>query len=119
MGMRFRTWASRFLFAAYLLVFGVFWFEGSLAYLRFENGPARLLGLAYLPILLLPSIGSGTVDGIVVHSAVWWWLFALQMTLGAAAMFMYPNERPRWRIPVRPRKVVAMGGAGMARAPRI
>lgn len=116
--MRIRTWAARFLVLAYLLSFGVFWFEGVQAYLRFASGPERFLGFAYLPILLLPSIGSGTVDGIVVHSVVWWWLFALQMVLGAAAIFMYPNERPRWRIPDRPGRL-AGGSAGIPRAPRI
>ena len=116
--MKFRTWAARFLLMAYLLSFGVFWFEGARAYLHVASGPERFLGFAYLPILLLPSIGSGTVDGIVVHSVVWWWLFALQMVLGAAAIFTYPNERPRWRNPGRPARVAA-GSAGIARAPRM
>ena len=111
-----RRWAARFLVYGYLVVFGVFWFEGSQAYLHLATGPARFLGFAYLPILLLPLIGVGTVNGIAVHSTVWLWLFTLQMFLGASAVFVYPSERPRWWS--RPRARRAVGGSGDAVAVR-
>jgi hypothetical protein len=107
---RIRRWAFRFFISAYLVAFGVFWVEGARAYLQIASGPARLLGFAYLPILFLPVIGTGTVDGIVVRSAVWWWLFALQMGLGVAAMFVYPSERPRWRNSDRPGRALSRSG---------
>ncbi len=116
--VRLRRWAFRFFICAYLVAFGVFWVEGARAYLQVASGPARMLGFAYLPILFLPVIGNGTVDGMVVRSAVWWWLFALQMGLGVAAMFVYPSERPPWRLSDRARRSLARSGGTAIAPPR-
>lgn len=117
--LRLRRWAFRLFVSAYLVAFGVFWVEGARAYLQFASGPARLLGLAYLPILLLPAIGSGTVDGIMVRSAVWWWLFVLQMGLGVSAMLVYPSGSVRRRVSYRPRRALTRdGGAAIAPPPK-
>jgi hypothetical protein len=94
-----RSRAAGLFAAGYVVALGSFWVMGAAAYLRWEQGPARLLGLAYFPILLLPFVGRGTLGSLHVHSAIWVWWFALQMVLGIAAIWLYPYERRRLRRP--------------------
>ncbi|MGH2595254.1 MAG: hypothetical protein ACRDH7_04745 [Actinomycetota bacterium] len=97
--VRMRSRAAGLLAAGYVVALVSFWVMGAAAYLRWEQGPARLLGLAYFPILLLPIVGRGTFGSLHVHSAIWVWWFALQMVLATAAIWLYPYERRRHRRP--------------------
>jgi hypothetical protein len=117
---RIRGRAAGLFAAGYVVALTSFWVAGAVAYAGSVHGFSRLLGLAYFPILLLPFVGKGTVAGIDVHSAVWVWWFALQMVLGAAAIWLYPYERPHRR---RPRFGVRRSSASrsrtLARMPRV
>ena len=86
-----RSRAALLFAAAYLVAVMSFWIVGADAYLRSVHGIGRFLGFAYFPILLLPAIGRGTIGALPVHSSIWLWWFALQMALGAAAIWMYPH----------------------------
>jgi hypothetical protein len=97
--LRMRSRAAGLFAAGYVVALVSFWVMGAAAYLRWAQGPSRLLGLAYFPILLLPFVGRGTFGGLHVHSSIWVWWFALQMVLGAAAIWLYPYERRRLRRP--------------------
>jgi hypothetical protein len=81
------------LLVAYACTFLTYWFFGIQAFLQGGEGPARLLGFAYIPILLLPMLGRGSV---------WFWMFGVQIALAVAAMFAYPratlHPRPRRRV---------------------
>lgn len=99
--MRMRSRAAGLFAAGYVVALGSFWVMGAAAYFQSAQGPSRLLGLAYFPILLLPFIGRGALGGLHVHSAIWAWWFALQMALGTAAIWLYPYERRRHRRPHR------------------
>jgi hypothetical protein len=118
--VRIRGRAAGLFAAGYVVALTSFWVAGAVAYAGSGHGLSRLLGLAYFPILLLPFVGKGTVAGIDVHSAVWIWWFALQMVLGAAAIWLNPYERPHRR---RPRFGVRRSGASrarpLARMPRV
>ena len=91
--VRIRGRAAGLLAAAYFTAFVSFWIAGIVAYAGWGHGFTRLLGLAYFPILLLPVLGHGTLDGLRVHSSIWVWWFALQMVLGAGAIWLNPYER--------------------------
>jgi hypothetical protein len=95
--MKLRSRAAAVCAAGYVVALTSFWLVGAAAYLRFEHGPWKLLGLAYFPILLLPLVGHGMVGTLHVGSSIWLWWFGLQMVLGAAAIWLYPYERPRRR----------------------
>lgn len=97
--VRMRSRAAGLFAAGYVVALVSFWVMGAAAYLRWEQGPARLLGLAYFPILLLPFVGRGMLGSLHVHSAIWMWWFGLQMVLGTAAIWLYPYERRRLRRP--------------------
>ena len=97
--VRMRSRAAGLFAAGYVVALVSFWVMGAAAYLRWAQGPSRLLGLAYFPILLLPFFGRGTLGSLQVHSSIWIWWFALQMVLGTAAIWLYPYERPRLRRP--------------------
>jgi hypothetical protein len=105
--------------AGYVVALASFWVAGAAAYAQQGNGFTRLLGLAYFPILALPLVGKGTLGGIDVHSAVWVWWFALQMMLGAAAIWLNPYERSsgRSRLAVSPAALAR--ARSLARMPRI
>jgi hypothetical protein len=107
--MRIRSRAAGLFAAGYVLTLATFWFAGIVVFAVYEEGLLRLAGLAYFPILLLPVMGYGTV---------WFWLFALQMVLGAGAMWMYPYEQKNPHHPRRPRVGVPRGRS-LARMPRI
>jgi hypothetical protein len=93
--VRIRSWAAGLFAAGYVVALTSFWVAGAAAYSRSGHGLSRLLGLAYFPILLLPVIGKGTVEGLKVHGLIWLWWFGVQMILGVAAICLYPYERPR------------------------
>ena len=95
--VRMRSRAAGLFAAGYVVALVSFWVMGAAAYLRWEQGPARLVGLAYFPILLLPIVGRGSFGSLHVHSSIWVWWFALQMVLGTAAIWLYPYERRRRR----------------------
>ena len=77
----------------YVFAVASFWIAGASAFMRSAHGLDRLLGIAYLPILVLPIVGHGVIDGIRVHSSIWIWWFLAQMLLGVAAVWAYPPER--------------------------
>ena len=104
--VRMRSRAAGLCAAGYVVALTSFWAMGAAAYLRWGQGPSRLLGLAYFPILLLPIVGRGTLGSLQVQSSIWVWWFALQMGLGTAAFWLYPYERRRRR----PRPNVASSG---------
>jgi hypothetical protein len=86
-----------------------FWLFGIAAYAQEFSGPARLLGILYLPTLLLPAIGRGSVAGITVHNQLWFWWFGCQfaLALGAATLsprrrLRHPTPRSRRRAPAEP-----------------
>jgi hypothetical protein len=118
--VRIRGRAAGLFAAGYVVALTSFWVAGTLAYAGSGHGFSRLLGLAYFPILVLPFVGKGTLAGLEIHSAVWIWWFALQMVLGAAAIWLNPYERPHHR---RPRFGVRRSGApqarSLARMPRV
>ena len=120
--LRFRGRAAGVFAAGYVVALASFWLAGIVAYAVTEDGLAKLAGLAYFPILLLPWFGEGTVLGIDVGSDIWWWWFALQMALGAVAMWMYPYE-PRRRHPARRPRLASRSGLAksrpVARMPRV
>ena len=91
--LRIRSRLAGLFAAGYVVALVSFWVMGAAAYLRWMQGPSRLLGLAYFPILLLPIVGRGTLGGLHVQSSIWVWWFALQMALGTAAIWLYPYER--------------------------
>ena len=104
---RIRSRAACLFAAAYIAAFTSFWVAGAVAYDQSVDGWSRLLGLAYFPILLLPVVGRGTLEGLDVRSSIWLWWFALQMVLGVAAIWLYPygpwrHRRPRPPRPPRP-----------------
>ena len=103
-----RSRAAGLFAAGYAVALVSFWVMSAAAYLRWAQGPSRLLGLAYFPILLLPIVGRGAFGSLHVHSSIWVWWFALQMALGIAAIWLYPYERPRFR---RPRKEAQPSGS--------
>ena len=94
---RIRGRTAGFFAAGYVVALTSFWVAGIAAYAQQGHGFTRLLGLMYFPILLLPFVGKGTLGGLQVHSAIWLWWFALQMILGAAAIWLNPYERPSRR----------------------
>ena len=110
--VRMRSRAAGLFAAGYVVALVSFWVMGAAAYLRWAQGPSRLLGLAYFPILLLPFFGRGTLGSLQVHSSIWIWWFALQMVLGTAAIWLYPYERRRLRPRLR-----AQSSASTRRAP--
>lgn len=77
---------------AYILTSGAFWVCGSVAFATQFSGLARLLGLAYLPILALPLCGKGTLAGFAVKSFMWWVWFAFDVLL--ASLLIVLNRRP-------------------------
>lgn len=91
--VRMRSRAAGLFAAGYVVALVSFWVMGAAAYLRWAQGPSRLLGLAYFPILLLPIVGRGTLGSLHVHSSIWVSWFALQMVLGTVAIWLYPYER--------------------------
>jgi len=93
--LKLRSRAAALCAAGYVVALASFWLVGAAAYLRFEHGPLKLMGLAYFPILLLPVVGRGMLWTLHIGSSVWLWWFGLQMALGAAAIWLYPYERPR------------------------
>lgn len=73
-----------------------FWWAGTVAYLRGFHGPGRFAGLLYLPSLLLPGIGRGSISGFPVRSSIWIWWFLLQLGLASAAILVNARaRRPR------------------------
>ncbi len=115
---RSRMWGARALTVAYVFVLAAFWIEGSRAYLHMFDGSGRFLGLVYFPILFLPLIGRGTIDGLAIHGGIWLWLFALQMFFGTAAVFTYPSQRRSWQVPVHPHAIGRGDSAAVAPTPR-
>jgi hypothetical protein len=97
--VRIRSRAAGLVAAAYVISLASFWVVGAAAYLKTMDGPSKLLGLAYFPILLLPWIGRGSIGALNhVDSPIWFWWFGLQMVLGIAAIWLWPYEhrlRPR------------------------
>lgn len=121
--MRIRSRAAALFAAGYVIALTSFWIAGAAAYAASVHGLSRLLGLAYFPILLLPVLGRGAIGGLEVRSSVWIWWFALQMVLGAAAIWFYPygrRRRPRPRRPSRRGRVRPglPGDPSLARMPR-
>jgi hypothetical protein len=103
---RARTRASVCLAILYAVSVVSFWLFGIAAYAQGFSGPARLLGILYLPALLLPAIGRGSVAGIAVHSQIWLWWFGCQFVLALSAATISPRERrrhPAPRVPARRR----------------
>jgi uncharacterized membrane protein YidH (DUF202 family) len=98
-----RSRAAGLLAAGYALALGTFWVAGAAAYGLSGHGFSRLVGLAYFPILLLPIVGHGSLLGLRIHGAIWFWWFGLQMLLGATAIWLYPYEPMRRRHPRRAR----------------
>ena len=94
--LRLRGWTAGVLAVAYVLAVVSFWVVGASAFMRSTHGSERLLGIAYLPILVLPVIGHGVLDGIRIHSWIWIWWFLAQIVLGVATVWAYPHEG-RWR----------------------
>jgi hypothetical protein len=93
---RIRSRAAAVCAAGYVVALTSFWFVGAVAYLTWGHGAAKLLGLLYFPILLLPVVGGrGMLGALHVHSSIWLWWFGLQMLLGVAAIWLYPHERSR------------------------
>jgi hypothetical protein len=111
--VRIRGRAAGVFAAGYFAALISFWVAGIVAYAGWGHGFTRLMGLAYFPILLLPVVGRGTLGGIEVHSAIWVWWFALQMVLGAGAIWLNPYEREHKH---RPRLGVHRSGKARARA---
>ena len=110
--LKLRSQAAALCAAGYVVALASFWLVGAAAYLRFEHGPLKLLGLAYFPILLLPLVGRGMLWTLHIGSSVWLWWFGLQMALGAAAIWLYPYERPhRAALARMGRKKEVSGGA--------
>lgn len=85
-----RARASAVLGSLYLLAAVTFWAAGAAAYMSDFTGPARFLGFVYVPILLLSFIAHGPTG---VHESLWIWWFALQLALGAAAVWTFPYDR--------------------------
>jgi hypothetical protein len=113
--VRIRSRAAGLFAAAYVVALTSFWVVGALAYLRFEHGSAKLAGLAYFPILMLPWVGHGTIGALSVHSPIWLSWFALQMVLGIGAMWLYPYERRlRPRLEPGPRALLRAGWVARA-----
>ncbi len=104
--VRIRGRAAGLFAAGYVVALASFWVAGIVAYAQSGHGWSRLLGLAYFPILF--------------RGAIWVWWFALQMVLGAAAIWLNPYERPRHR---HPRLTVSRHGIArgrpLARMPRV
>lgn len=96
---RVRIRASVTLAILYVISVVSFWLFGIAAYAQGFSGPARLLGILYLPALLLPAIGRGSVAGIAVHSQIWFWWFGCQFVLALAAATLSPHERRRHPAP--------------------
>ncbi len=117
---RIRGRAAGLLAAGYFAALISFWVAGIVAYAGWGHGVTRLLGLAYFPILLLPFIGRGTLGVIHVHSAIWISWFALQMVLGAGAIWLNPYEREHKHRPRLGRHRSGVSRArSLARMPRI
>jgi hypothetical protein len=112
--LKLRSRAAAVCAAGYVVALASFWLIGAAAYLRLEHGPLKLLGLAYFPILLLPVLGHGMLGTLHIGSSIWLWWFGLQMLLGAAAIWLYPYERPgrAARTRIGPNKQEVSGGAG-------
>ena len=116
---RIRGRTAGFCAAGYVVALASFWVAGIAAYAQQGHGLTRLLGLLYFPILLLPFVGKGTFGGLQVHSDIWLWWFALQMILGAAAIWLNPYERPSRRRSGLAEPPAALSRArGLARVPR-
>jgi len=97
---RARTRASVLLAIVYIVSVVSFWVLAIAAFAQSFSGPARLLGILYLPALLLPAIGRGSVAGIAVHSQIWLWWFGCQFVLALAAVTISPRERRRHPAPL-------------------
>jgi hypothetical protein len=97
--IRARTRASMCLAILYVISVVSFWLVAIAAFAQGFSGPARFLGILYLPALLLPVIGRGSVAGIAVHSQIWLWWFACQFALALAAATISPRERRRHPAP--------------------
>lgn len=76
---RIRGRAAGLCAAGYVVALASFWIAGIVAYAQTGHGWSRLLGLAYFPILF--------------RGPIWVWWFALQMVLGAGAIWLNPYER--------------------------
>jgi hypothetical protein len=83
---------------AYVIAVSGFWIAGAAAFTSAFHGPARLLGLLYVPILVLPVAGRGELAGVAVRSPIWLWWFGLQTILAAATIWVYPFDRSRRRV---------------------
>jgi hypothetical protein len=81
----------------YLLTSGLFWISGALTFAVNFTGAARLLGLAYLPILALPLMGTESLAGFEVRGFLWWVWFAFDMILAwlLIAVNLRPDRRSR------------------------
>lgn len=112
---RARTRASVCLAIVYVASVVSFWLFGIAAYAQGFSGPARLLGILYLPALLLPAIGRGSVAGIAVHSQIWLWWFGCQFVLALAAATISPRERRRHPAPRVPSAARRRAPAQLAR----
>jgi len=88
--LRIRGVTAAVLAAVYVVAVVSFWVVGASAFMRSGHGLERLLGIAYLPILVLPVIGHGALDGLRIHSWIWIWWFLAQMVLGIATVWAYP-----------------------------
>ena len=97
---RVRTRVSVCLAILYAVSVVSFWLFGIAAYAQGFSGPARWLGILYLPALLLPAIGRGSVAGIAVHSQIWFWWLGCQPFLALAAAAISPRERRRYPAPL-------------------
>jgi hypothetical protein len=116
--VRIRSRAAGLFAAAYVVALASFWVVGATAYLRFEHGSAKLVGLAYFPILMLPWVGHGNFGALSVRSPIWLWWFALQMVLGITALWLYPYDRTRRpRLEAGPRALSRAGWVARVRRP--
>ena len=119
---RMRSRAAVLFAAGYVVALTSFWLVGAAAYAVSGHGLTRLLGLAYFPILLLPFVGEGTLGGLEIHSVIWVWWFALQMTLGVFAILLYPHNRSLRRRPYPPRSHAprtSVASRSLTRMPRV
>jgi hypothetical protein len=116
-----RSRAAGLFAAGYAVALATFWIAGIVAYAVHADGLARLAGIAYFPILLLPFVGHGDLGGVPIHGEIWLWWFGLQMVLGASAIWLYPYEPARRHRPHRPRVTAprsSLSGTPVARMPR-
>jgi len=117
-----RSRAAVLFAAGYVVALTSFWLIGAAAYAVSGHGLTRFVGLAYFPILLLPFVGKGTLGGLEIHSVIWVWWFALQLTLGVVAILLYPHNRSLRRRPYPPRSHAPrtpVASRSRARMPRV